>query len=305
MRCPHGAIAPPVIAFVLYDQMRHRQLNRFVKAVHQPDGESVLASRSDMMDRPLPPPPQTSAIPRMPAMKPSAAEKKDQANLERRKEIGLERRERTRARLLAAAAQVLAEHGEKKATIDDFIQAAGVARGTFYNYYQTRDEILDDLWAEVGRNPFQVIQQICAPIVDPAERLAAKTRLILKTAQGNNMWGWVVFALSLDITTVNPDLLGFPKPDLDEGFQKGRFKFNDIQAATDLIVGACRSALHALLIEERSNDYPAALSAMLLRSLGISATESQLLIRQPLPIGSETAFATVNRETFNLSNAVI
>lgn len=217
-------------------------------------------------------------------MKPAPAAIKFDANLQRRKEIGQERRERTRAKLLAAAAQVLAEHGEKKATIDDFIQAAGVARGTFYNYYQTRGEILEDLWAEIGRNPFVGIQKACASIKDPAERLATKTRLILKTAQDNRTWGWVVFALSLDITTVNADLLGFPRPDLEEGQRKARFRFDDIQAAKDLVVGACRTALHALLIEERSEEYPRALTTLMLRSLGVSATEAQALSRRALPM---------------------
>lgn len=205
------------------------------------------------------------------------------AKLQRRKEIGQERRERTRAKLLAAAAQVLAEHGEQKATIDDFIQAAGVARGTFYNYYQTRGEILEDLWAEVGRNPFVSIQKACASIKDPAERLVTKTRLILKTAQDNSTWGWVVFALSLDITTVNADLLAFPRPDLEAGLRKGRFKFEDIHAAKDLVVGACRTALHAQLIEERSEEYPRALATLMLRSLGVSATEAHALCSRPLP----------------------
>lgn len=237
-------------------------------------------------------------------MKQSPAAMKARANLQRRKEIGLERRGRTRSRLLAAAAQVLAEHGEKKATIDDFIQAAGVARGTFYNYYQTRGEILEDLWAEIGRNPFLVIQKACAPIKDPAERLVTKTRLILKTAQDNSTWGWVVFALSLDITTVNADLLAFPRPDLEEGLRKGRFKFDDIHAAKDLVVGACRTALHALLIEERSKDYPAALSALMLRSLGVSATEAQLLVKRPLPIGRAAVPGTVNGAAFSTSDAL-
>jgi len=217
-----------------------------------------------------------------PATKHAPIVTKVSANLQRRKEIGQERRERTRAKLLAAAAQVLAEHGEQKATIDDFIQAAGVARGTFYNYYQTRGQILDDLWAEIGRDPFVGIQKACASIKDPAERLVAKTRLILKTAQANSTWGWVVLALSLDITTVNADLLAFPRPDLEEGLRKGRFKFDEIDAAKDLVVGACRTALHALLIEERSEGYAQAISALMLRSLGVSATEAQSLVKRPL-----------------------
>lgn len=219
---------------------------------------------------------------------------KPSTNLQRRKEIGVERRERTRAKLLAAAAQVLAEHGERKATIDDFIQAAGVARGTFYNYYQTRGQILEDLWAEVGRDPFIGIQKSCATIKDPAERLVTKTRLILKTAQDNSMWGWVVFALSLDSTTVNADLLAFPRPDLEEGLRKERFKFDDIHAAKDLVVGACRTALHALLVETRPVEYPQAISALMLRSLGVSSTEAQALVKRSLPSCRSLAPLAVN-----------
>ena len=233
----------------------------------------------------------------------SSAGIKTRTNLQRRKEIGQERRERTRIRLLAAAAQVLAEHGEQKATIDDFIQAAGVARGTFYNYYQTRGEILDDLWAEIGRDPFVGIQKACASIKDPAERLVTKTRLVLKTAQDNSTWGWVVFALSLDITTVNADLLAFPRPDLEDGLRKGRFKFDDIHAAKDLVVGACRTALHALLTEERSEDYPRALSALMLRSLGISATEAQALVKRPLPMGRSGSSNGINGAAVNGASA--
>jgi AcrR family transcriptional regulator len=79
----------------------------------------------------------------------------------RRREIGAERRERTRQKLVMAAARVVAEPGENKANIDDFIKAAGVARGTFYNYYSTRELLLADLWARVGRNPLLEIQHAC------------------------------------------------------------------------------------------------------------------------------------------------
>lgn len=201
----------------------------------------------------------------------------------RRQEIGLERRKRTRTKLLTAAARVLAEHGDKKATIDDFIQAAGVARGTFYYYFQTREEILDELWAEVGREPFLSLQTACAPIQDPAERLITKTRLVLEMAQARNTWGWVVFASSLDITAVNADLLAFPRPDLEEGRDKGRFKFDDIEAAKDLVVGASRAALRAQLNQRRSAKYLAEISALILRSLGIPAREARQLAKKPLP----------------------
>lgn len=206
-----------------------------------------------------------------------------EAAAKRRKQIGEVRRERTRQKLLAAAARVLAEHGETKATIDDFIQAAGVARGTFYNYYATRKELLDDVWQQIGRNPFRAIQRACAHLDDPAERLIAQARLVLSRASDDPTWGWLVYALSADGESINKDLLSFPRPDLVAGLQAGRFQFADLDSATDIFVGSVRRALRATLGEPRTASYPIALSVMLLRALGLVESDAVRVSERPLP----------------------
>lgn len=201
----------------------------------------------------------------------------------RRQEIGFERRERTRQRLLEGAARVLAECGEHRATIDDFIQAAGVARGTFYNYYQTGEEILADVWSEIGRNPFLEIELACKGIEDPAERLIAKTRLVLERTSRNATWGWVVYALSADASTINADLLRFPRPDLEDGRRSGRWVIEDVSAATDLIVGTVRSAMHAILREQHSATYSYEICVHLMRALGLTIADARRVMAKPLP----------------------
>jgi len=52
------------------------------------------------------------------------------------------KRERTRVALIEAAIDVLAEKGLEGASIDDLVRVAGMARGTFYNYFQTREEVI-------------------------------------------------------------------------------------------------------------------------------------------------------------------
>src|SRR5579862_1856074 len=59
-----------------------------------------------------------------------------------RVDIGREKRRRTRAALIEAAMKVFARLGPDAPIIDDFIAEAGVARGTFYNYFETREELL-------------------------------------------------------------------------------------------------------------------------------------------------------------------
>ena len=200
-----------------------------------------------------------------------------------RRKIGLQRRERTREKLLEAAARVIAESGEKKATIDDFIQAAGVARGTFYNYYTTRDALLDDLWRQTGQYPFKEIQAACEKLPDPAERLAAQARLVLNCAMSKPIWGWLVYALSVDAETVNDDLLSYPRPDLLAGAREGRLTFDDLSAASDLFVGSIRTALRATLEDDRSAEYLQALCVLLLKAVGIPDAEAREISARPLP----------------------
>src|SRR5271169_1508752 len=57
-------------------------------------------------------------------------------NLERRAEIGQEKRARTRAQLIAAASALFAKRSWASVTIDDLVREAGVAKGTFYVHFE-------------------------------------------------------------------------------------------------------------------------------------------------------------------------
>lgn len=188
-----------------------------------------------------------------------------------------------RGRLITAAARVIADRGSDNATIDDFIRAAGVARGTFYNHFRTREAMLAALWTSRGHDPFLEIQKSCSDVADPAERLATMTRLVLQRATEDPTWGWLIVALSADERTVNDDLRAYPKPDLDVGKKAGQFRFDHVANAADLVVGAVRSGLKAQLSETRDSDYPQSLCRMLLLALGINRIEAHRLSTLPLP----------------------
>ena len=63
--------------------------------------------------------------------------------LERRARVLRRRRKRvrTRAALVAAAARELADKGYESLTVEGITEAAGMARGTFYQYYRRRSDI--------------------------------------------------------------------------------------------------------------------------------------------------------------------
>jgi AcrR family transcriptional regulator len=60
-------------------------------------------------------------------------------------------RETRRQQILNAATRVFARKGYRHASVSDIIETAGIARGTFYLYFQSKEEIflaLIDLWFE-------------------------------------------------------------------------------------------------------------------------------------------------------------
>jgi len=201
-----------------------------------------------------------------------------------RAEIGQQRRARMRQRLMEAGARAIAHHGMARATIDDFIAEADVSRGTFYNHFSMREELLEALWERVGRDPFRDIQAACAIFADPAERLAAVTRSVMHRARRDATLGWLIVAMSADRRTVNEDLKTYPRPDLMLGRAAGRFAFDDLTSASDLVVGTVRTGLRALLSDTRPPDYVESLCKLILSALGMAEEEARRISRLPLDL---------------------
>jgi AcrR family transcriptional regulator len=59
-------------------------------------------------------------------------------------------REARRAELISAAATVFAQRGVAKTTVSDIVKAAGVAQGTFYLYFDSKDDAVLAVVANVA-----------------------------------------------------------------------------------------------------------------------------------------------------------
>ncbi len=64
------------------------------------------------------------------------------------------------AQLLAAARKVFAERGYHKAGVSDIIREAGVARGTFYNYFDSKRAVFQHVLDGITEDLVTVVQPI-------------------------------------------------------------------------------------------------------------------------------------------------
>jgi AcrR family transcriptional regulator len=85
------------------------------------------------------------------------APKKKPANSSAKASTKGQKAERTRERIIAAAGQVVGEVGYPSASIARITEAAGLSAGLFYYYYESREELFDDLLPSLGKEMVEFI----------------------------------------------------------------------------------------------------------------------------------------------------
>ena len=81
--------------------------------------------------------------------------------------------------ILDAATRVFAERGFFAAQVADIARRAGIAAGTVYLYFRSKDEILISLFERTMQDAIRDGQNALASIADPATRLRHIARLHL------------------------------------------------------------------------------------------------------------------------------
>lgn len=77
----------------------------------------------------------------------------------------------TRIKLLAAATQEFARRGYPRASIDDISQVAGFAKGTIYNYFPSKRELMLALIEAIAAQHLEYMTRQVQAVQDPAEKL--------------------------------------------------------------------------------------------------------------------------------------
>jgi AcrR family transcriptional regulator len=195
----------------------------------------------------------------------------------RRTAIGLAKRERTRSSLIEAAYRIFARKEIEAVTIDDIIAEAGVARGTFYNYFQTREEVLKAIAASLSDEMNQKIWAQSTEIVDPAERMAIALRQFLHQAIRDPVWGWFIVRVGLVAAPLSETIERGVMTDLETGIRLQRFQVENTQAAIDLILGTGLMAMRSILAGQTEPDYPEQIAKLILKTLGVPNANAHMI----------------------------
>ncbi|HYZ99722.1 MAG TPA: TetR/AcrR family transcriptional regulator [Acidimicrobiales bacterium] len=89
-----------------------------------------------------------------------------------------EKKERLRSQLYEAAIELYRTRGFDQTRVQDVIAAVGVSEPTFFNYFRTKEAVLEEFAARIVDAFIELLRQV----VDDEERsLEAKLRLLVRT----------------------------------------------------------------------------------------------------------------------------
>ena len=152
-----------------------------------------------------------------------------------------------RAAILEAATAVFAERGFFNAQVADIARGAGIAAGTVYLYFRSKDEILTSIFDRTMKDAIAEGRAAIAEVADPVERLRAIARLHLER-MGRDRNLAIVFQVELRQTTKFmerfsttglSDYLGLIQKTIEDGQARGAFrKTLSARTAAKIVFGA-------------------------------------------------------------------
>jgi AcrR family transcriptional regulator len=194
------------------------------------------------------------------------------------------RKARTRASLVRAAQGFIAD-GRMNVPILEITQAADVGMGSFYNHFETKEELFDAAVEDALDSFGALLDQLTASIEDPAHVFAQSFRLTGRLHRRRPDLSRVLLHNGLALAGSDKGLAPRARRDIEAGVQSGRFPDCDPELVMTVVAGAALCLGQLLHQHPERDDAQAAdqVAEMLLRMLGVPAEEAHDICSSPLP----------------------
>lgn len=195
------------------------------------------------------------------------------------------RKARTRQALVDAAIQLIAEGRGEHTSIQEITDVADIGFGSFYNHFESKEQLFRTASEEVLERWGQVIDSACAGITDSAEVFAVSLRISGRLAWTNPDIASFLIGVGLQVLDSEAGLAPRAKRDLHAGEAAGRFSFPCAEIALSAVAGGLLGLLRVRQRDPRRIDEGAVdeLAEASLRLLGLDPAEARQLAHLPLP----------------------
>ncbi|MBV8185645.1 MAG: TetR family transcriptional regulator [Alphaproteobacteria bacterium] len=195
-------------------------------------------------------------------------------NLQRRAEIGLAKRNRTRASILEAARACFAAPKAAAVTVDAVMQAARMAKGTFYVHF----EDLAALEAELGETLTEELDRRLQParlaVGHPLTRLATAATVLLRDLARSPRQARLVARAASAIPDVSNAMQAHLRQDLAEAQAAGLSAVSSVELGARIVTAISRQAAQDFAQQRIDATAVPDIVRAILRAVGCSPREA-------------------------------
>ena len=179
------------------------------------------------------------------------------------------RQAQTRADLIQAAREIIAESSVEALRVSDVTTRADVAFGTFYNQFKTKDDIVEAVVAETIVGLAQSVED-SPEFDDPAEALVASTRAIVRIAYDDPPLARLLVKLEQAEARFERIIRPQAGALLERGVAQGCFIIDDLETTLTMSIAAAFEVIRGILDERLGERADLVCAEMLLRMAGVT-----------------------------------
>jgi AcrR family transcriptional regulator len=200
-----------------------------------------------------------------------------------RTRTGQMRRARTRAKILSTAFTLFDERSVDQVTVEDVRASAGLARGSFYNYFLTYEHMLKEMAAEISRQINIEQMERFGSMGNLVERMWCNVRYFVLRAASDRSCSEILIRVTPLLGPLNDHMRRAAERDLRQSVKRKLINVPSAGVALDLGYGLAAVMVRRALqggIDAKEVD---AAGLLLLRAFGLKEIEARRISRLPWP----------------------
>lgn len=193
------------------------------------------------------------------------------------------RRERTRRQLTDAGRELIASVGVAGLKIGELTDAADVGRGSFYNHFESKEELVDAVVSSSVGALAEMVSHASYEDQDPAEIVAFAIKRFVRLAYDDPPLAQLLVELNhadaLFMHATDP----YARVAVEAGVASGRLRVQHDDVIRTGVIGASLAVMRAVVEGRLGEDADVALAESALLVYGLSVDEAAEIARRPLP----------------------
>ena len=195
-------------------------------------------------------------------------------------------RMRTRRLLLDAGRTLIAAKGVPGLRIQEITEAADIALGSFYNYFDSKDQLLEAVISETLSDLASATITEADENTDPAEVVALAILTVIRLAYKEPDFARLIVNIGHSETLFGSALHPHARVAVERGVESGRFVVADIEVLLTAVIGGAFALIREILDGRHGAHAEYPFARHVLSSLGVRPDEAEAVVRRAADSGA-------------------